>query len=658
VHKEDERTMENVEGGIVPAEDRVAGASARRWSLAAVLRSRAVLLTAGALIIGGVLWYLQFSTASICCGDYDAYYHFRWSRMLWESMLLGHFPPAFNALPLTTLNPKDYVDHHFLFHVLQIPFTWFSDMQTGAKIGTWLFACLSIFSCYWLIVRNRLSYPLVWLVAILGSSAPFLYRINMGKAMSVSIVMLVVGINLLFRRKYVWLLPLAFVFALTYDMVFLLGVAAVFWLAVVLWQERALNREVARALTAVFLVAAGIVLGFVINPYFPHNLQLLYEHIVIKITSKDFTTQVGSEWYPYTTLEFLGNCGVALAAMFAGFIAFRNAGRKEQERAFFFLLFSTLLMIANARWRRFSEYFPPFAVLFAAFALEPLIRSARERLTARETLETTDEVKTYSATSSATDADSSAATEAVHSASTSSATEAEASASDVSASESAPSDSVVQRPAPERVEHARAWEFVLVGTAFVLLCAPLVWYARVTSQDIAGMAGPNFYRGGVEWLSKNADKGELILNTDWDDFPKLFFYNPDLAYVSGLDPTYLLDKNQKLNELYAKITIGKDLSDEEVADLGATIRENFCTGEGAERRCVRYAFTDKEHEDFFNNALDSGWFDVVYEDSECAVLRLREQKGEPPPDNVRPEGQNGADDTNESDETDEPDNNN
>src|SRR5437588_11138054 len=252
--------MENIsEGGGVPAgEAEVAVRPARRRSLAAVLKSRGVLLVAGALLIGAVFWYLQFSTASICCGDYDAYYHFRWSQMLWQGIRTGHFPPSFDALPLTTLNPKDYVDHHLLFHVLQIPFTWFSDIQTGAKICTWLFACLAVFSCYWLVIRNRLSYPLVWLVAVIGSSAPFLYRMNMGKAMSVSIVLLVVGIHLLFERRYVWLLPLAFVFALTYDMVFLLAAAAGFWLGVTLWQERALkNREVARALMAVGFVVVG-----------------------------------------------------------------------------------------------------------------------------------------------------------------------------------------------------------------------------------------------------------------------------------------------------------------------------------------------------------------------------------------------------------------
>jgi hypothetical protein len=585
--------MENIQGGALPAETlepagdaevvETVEAPARRRGLVGLLNSRAALLVVGALLIGAVFWYLQFSTGSVCCGDYDAYYHFRWSRMLWEGVRTGHFPPSFDALPLTTLNPKDYVDHHFLFHVFQIPFTFFSDFQTGAKIGTWLFACLAVFSCYWLLVRNRVSYPLVWLVAVIGSSAPFLYRMNMGKAMSVSIVLLVVGIHLLFERKYRWLLPLAFVFALAYDMFVLLGALAAMWTFVVLWSERRLEwRPLA-------FVVAGVILGFVINPYFPHNIQLFYEHLVIKVTAGDFTTTVGSEWYPYSTWEFLGNCGVALGAMVVGYVSFKDSASEGRQRAFLLMLFSTLLMLANMRWRRFAEYFPPFAVLFAAFAAEPLVRRARELYTAREP-----------------------------------------------AAEGQEAAGESRAPEPARVENARAWEMILVSTAFVLLAAPMVWYARVTAQDIAGMAGPDLYKGGVEWLSQNTEPGELIVNTDWDDFPKLFFYNPHLAWVSGLDPTYLLDKDRKLAELHGKITIAKDLSDEEVANLGPLIRDNFCLGEGDQKRCARYVFTDHEHEDFFNDALDSGWFDEVYTDGDCSILRLRDQKGEPPPDNLPP----------------------
>ncbi|HEX8116402.1 MAG TPA: hypothetical protein VF521_03965, partial [Pyrinomonadaceae bacterium] len=449
------REMENIQGGASPAEPPrpaeqagAAGAAAaedvpaRRAGLAGLLNNRVLLLVVGAALIGAVFWYLQFSTGSLCCGDYDAYYHFRWSRMLWEGMRAGHFPPSFDALPLTTLNPKDYVDHHFLFHLLQIPFTFFSDFQTGAKIGTWLFACLAVFSCYWLLVRNRVSYPLVWLVAVIGSSAPFLYRMNMGKAMSVSIVLLVAGIHLFFERKYRWLLPLAFVFALAYDMFALLVAAAAMWTFVILWSERRVEWK------PVLFVAVGSLLGFVINPYFPHNFQLLYEHLLIKITAGDFTAQVGSEWYPYTTWEFLGNCGVALAAMVVGYVSFKDSARGDRQRAFLLMLFATLLMLANMRWRRFAEYFPPFAVIFAAFAAEPLIRRARERFTRREP----------------------------------------------PADEENPLELEAPTPAA-RVENARAWELIFVSTAFVLLAAPLVWYARVTAQDIAGMAGPDMYKG-------------------------------------------------------------------------------------------------------------------------------------------------------------------
>src|SRR5262247_4426109 len=93
-----------------------------------------------ALAIVWTFYWLQFSTPSICCGDFDGYYHIKWSRLLWESIRGHHFPPQFIWLPLTTLSPKDYVDHHLLFHIFQIPFTWFSDLRLGAKVAATVFA--------------------------------------------------------------------------------------------------------------------------------------------------------------------------------------------------------------------------------------------------------------------------------------------------------------------------------------------------------------------------------------------------------------------------------------------------------------------------------------------------------------------------------------
>src|SRR5258708_13616604 len=78
-----------------------------------------------------------------------------------------------------------------------------------------------------------------------------------------------------------------------------------------------------------------------------------------------------------------------------------------------------------------------------------------------------------------------------------------------------------------------------------------------------------------------------------------------------------MDKDGDLSRLYDRITTGEE------EDPGPLIRDRF----GA-----RWIFSDntKDHDGFFDNALRSGWFDRVYEDSECSVLHIRAQKGAPP----------------------------
>src|SRR5213078_560188 len=214
----------------------------------------------------------------------------------------------------------------------------------------------------------EIRYRLIWLLALLASSAPFLYRLNMTKAPPFAIIFLVTGVYLLLERKFWPLLPLAFVFALTYDMFVLLILAAGVWTIVIGWTEQRFEwRPLA-------WVAIGSILGLVINPYFPHNLYLFYEHARVKIVAGNFATKVGQEWYPYDTHEFVINCYVALAAMLVGYIAFDFNDRKRSQMPLYFLILSTALLLMIARWKRFAEYFPPFAILFAAFTMESFWR--------------------------------------------------------------------------------------------------------------------------------------------------------------------------------------------------------------------------------------------------------------------------------------------
>ena len=49
---------------------------------------------------------------------------------------------------MTVLNPHDYADHHFLFHLLQIPFLWFFEPVTAAKVAAITFSTLAIFPVF------------------------------------------------------------------------------------------------------------------------------------------------------------------------------------------------------------------------------------------------------------------------------------------------------------------------------------------------------------------------------------------------------------------------------------------------------------------------------------------------------------------------------
>jgi TgpA N-terminal domain len=509
----------------------------------------------GAVAIGLIFWQLQSSTSAICCGDFDGYYHVQWTRELWHSMKSKAFPPAFPWLPLTTLDPKGYVDHHLLFHIFQIPFVASSDPRLGAKIASAFFGGLAVLSCYWLLLKYRVRYPLVWLIALLACSAPFLFRMNMAKAPPLAIVYLIVAIYLFFQRKYWPLLPLGLIFTWTYDLFVLLVMATVFWIITIAITEVRIEWR------PLVYVLAGCAAGLILNPYFPHNLQQLVEHMKIKLTVSDFDTKVGSEWYPYDSWEFLGNSAVACIAMLAGYIAFEPSERKRAHYPIFFLLLSTALMIMTARWKRIAEYWPPFAVLFAGFSLNPWLHGFQPypRRLSPDILE---ELKPFF-------------------------------------------DREEERAFREMFKTAA------VATVALALSVFLYFNLTATEKEIAQSEPHDHYRAGATWLKNNVPPGQIIFNTDWDDFPRLFYYDPSHYYVSGLDPSYLFDKNPELSSLYDNITLGKE------EDPGPLIRDRF----GA-----RYVFSDNDHHDFFDHARASGWFDIVYEDTQCTIMYIRDEK--------------------------------
>jgi hypothetical protein len=540
---------------------------------------RVIYLVFGFIAVAMTMWFTQFQTQAICCGDWDGYYHIRWSSLLWENFSQGKWLPTFEWLPLTVLNPHDYADHHFLFHLLQIPFLWFFEPVMAAKVAAVVFATLAIFSVYWLIYRYGIGYQLIWLLAILTCANMFFYRMNMAKAPPLTIIITIAGIYLLFERKYVWLAPLMFAFVWTYSLFPLLWIAALIWTVIILWNERRFEwRPLA-------YTTGGLILGNLINPYFPHNLMLFLEHFLEKFkVGSDFVVSVGGEWYPYNGMELLTNFPVALAAMLIGYILFMPKNGKLPEKATFFLMFVTILLAAQFRSKRFAEYFPPFAILFVAFSWQAFTVNSRDELPddVRRELEPFLDVTKPSATEAWWVA----------------------------------------------LKRALVWTLGIVLFAAFLFNMVGFHYLGIDQNglvsDIRGNEENTRYQRAMEWAVANIPAGERIFNCNWDDFPKLFFYDQKHSYVYGLDPNYLYSQNPDLYKDLMDITGGK------VDDPAPIIRDKF----GA-----NYIFADaKENDDMIIKALDSGWVDKVYEDDEARILKIRDQKGEAAKESVDDEG--------------------
>ena len=560
------------------AEKPVGAKRSWRESLETEQAVRVIYLIFGFCAILMVMSFLQWRTDAICCGDWDGYYHIKWSSLLWQNFSHGKWLPTFEWLPLTVLNPKAYADHHFLFHLLQIPFLWFFQPVTAAKVAAVFYSTLAIFSVYWMLFRYEVKHQLIWLAAIMTCSNAFFYRMNMAKAPPLTIIISVLGIHLLFQRKYIWLLPLMFAFVWTYSLWPLLFFAAVIWMLIIAWNERRFEwRPVA-------FTAAGMVLGNVINPYFPNNIYLFIEHFTEKFKiGSDFVVAVGGEWYPYSGMELLMSFPIALAAMLIGYILFVPRKTALPEKAAFFLAFTTILLAAQFRSKRFAEYFPPFAILFAAFSLQAFSTPVVAELP--------DEFKR-----------------------------------DI--------DPYLDVPKP--TQRQAWWVAAKQASVWVVgIALSIFWVYNLTGLHRFGFDEPGMidnirsnepddkYRRAMEWATglddtgaENIPKGERIFNCTWDDFPKLFFYDTKHTYVYGLDPNYLYSAHPELYTLLKDITEGK------TEDPAPLIRDKF----GA-----NYIFADaKENIDMIAKALDSGWVETIYEDDEARLFKIRAQKGEAP----------------------------
>ena len=503
------------------------------------------------ILVGGLLFLayilvmalIQFSTPDL--PDNDGFYHIR----IAEIMRQEGFKPDFPWLPLSILNAREYADHHFLFHMALIPFT-FGDLRLGAKWAAVVFSAIAFLSVWWLLCRQSVPYSALWALGVLAISEAFLYRMSITRAQSMSLAFLIIGLHWMFTRQYRWLIPLSFLYVWFYDAFPLMLILSVIYAGSTWLIEKRLEWR------PVVYTMIGIGLGMLVNPYFPDNIVFFIRHIAPKLTETT-TVSVGSEWYPYRTTQLLENSPLALVAFLAGVVALGLFERRMDNRtatALFVAIFFGLLLFQS---RRFIEYFPPFALVFCALAWKPLLQSARELRSKAPTLD------------------------------------------------ALPTNSSSQK-FPPKYKHLLAP--AILGSLLLVGAWISVQDAR---SSIASSKPYTLYSGAANWLEENSPAGARVFQTDWDDFPRLFFYNTHNTYLIGLDPTYMTLYDADLYDLWEEITQG------DVEHPSDFIYPRF----GAQ-----YVVSDLLHRDFIQRAENDPGLEVVFRDSDAIVFQVTEPK--------------------------------
>ncbi len=293
----------------------------------------------------------------------DAYFHIKYSQLLRTGGLIYDLP----WLAFTLYN-ENFADDHFLFHILQIPFT-FGDLRTGAKVYATLVATAVFLLFYGILQRRHIRFPLLWTAGLLVSAEPFLLRMCMARAPGVSLLFLLIGTDLILRRKDRWIAPLAFLYVWLYGgfplLVVLVGIAFCVSLTV----------EKQARYPLLIACGIGIAAGLVVHPYFPNNIRFLYtSYTQIELGRFPDIVMAGSEDYPYAASSAVRNAMLVWGLLFGVFFFYLVRPCTLGADALTLFLFSTVLLCLYLNVRRFIEYWPPFAFLFAAFALNPWLK--------------------------------------------------------------------------------------------------------------------------------------------------------------------------------------------------------------------------------------------------------------------------------------------
>lgn len=422
--------------------------------------------------------------------DPDSFYHIRLTWLMLHHGLFDRFP----WLQFTDL-AQHFTDQHLMYHLLLLPLFLVLPPVVAAKVLQAVSVVGLMLLLFHQLQRWRLPYALPAMLALLSTS-PFLIRLQLVKASVLAIILFLLILWSILERRYGWTAVLTVLYVWTHA-----GFILAAMIAVVVWFSQGFTEYFQHerwrwpSFRPILVVGSALVVSVVTNPYFPSNLQFLWEQLVqIGLVNYGDAITVGAEWYPFALPDFvavLSIMGIALVSAVGLCIYYRQRYRRDLTAVTLGVLV-VIFTVATLRSRRYIEYLTPLLWLWSCYIVLPYLVSPHWRKLRRSLQQ----------------------------------------------------------------QWGKFYRILLVYFAITIPMSIGLAVVRAYGVILDGIPLSTLQRASY-FLRDHVPPGTIVFHGNWDEFPMLFFHNPSQYYIVGLDPTFMYLYDQPQYQRWQDIASGK-----------------------------------------------------------------------------------------------------
>lgn len=462
----------------------------------------------------------------------------------------------FQWLPLTSWGDS-FANQHFFYHQLLKPFGSISLLPLSVII----FVSLTSAGFVILLERWRVKYVWFWLFIFLFSSADFLFRMSLVKANNLSLLLLLVFIGLMVklsenRYELKQYSYLSFLVILSASFVFLYG--GFVFLPVLGGLYFVIHYILKKQI--LWFIPVGIMLGFgsalLLHPQHLNIISHLYDQIFNTGLGAGSRVPAGVEWLPYN-LEWFLKTNYSLLLIFVVSILIFFSDLKNKLRSIRESNIEIWLLVFTVFLFIITLMYRRFIEYLAPFALISSIAILKPYL--------------FKITK----------------------------------------DKIFMT--------MKNWQGIVAMLVIVFIFVSAgVLNVRETYKSYIDQPTGYEYQTASMWMNSNSRYGEIIFNTQWDEFPQLFYWNSDNYYITGMDPTFFYIANPELYWQWRKVADDDRVDKLSVEEIHEIVKKDFNS---------KFLFIDKSRNPNLWNKIvaediEQKYFAIGYEDALAVVFEV------------------------------------